>query len=150
MAYFTLAQTDSDSKPDGYTELLRNYHTSWCRIQIIIVMTSFHWWRRALVQTWIPIPNPITTLYYAEHVHIAEMWTWIPIPYFCVGQESESESVPEPISGNVNEPLLPTTGMRSVSVSGNVNEPLLLTTGMRSVSVSGNVIKPLRYEKTFI
>ena len=29
----------------------------------------------------------------------------IPTPYFCTGQESESESVPESVSGNVNEPL---------------------------------------------
>ena len=27
-----------------------------------------------------------------------------PTPYFCIEQESESESVPESISGNVNEP----------------------------------------------
>ena len=33
--------------------------------------------------------------------HIAQTWTQIPSPYFCVGQESESESVPESISGNV-------------------------------------------------
>ena len=40
----------------------------------------------------------MVTLYYAEHVHIAQTWTWIPIRYFCVGQESDFESV------NVNEP----------------------------------------------
>ena len=34
--------------------------------------------------------------------HIAQ--TRIPTPYFCIGQESKSESVPESISGNVNEP----------------------------------------------
>ena len=44
-------------------------------------------------------------LYYAEHVHV--VWTWTPIPpvYFCVGQESESKSGPESVSGNVNELL---------------------------------------------
>ena len=44
----------------------------------------------------------MATLYYAEHVHIAQTQTRIPTPCFCVGQESVSESV----SGNVNEPLL--------------------------------------------
>ena len=45
----------------------------------------------------------MATLYYAEHVHITQ--TQIPTPYFCVGQESEYESVPESITGNANEPL---------------------------------------------
>ena len=45
----------------------------------------------------------MATLYYAEHVHIAQTWTQIPTPYFCMGQESKSESVPEFVSGNVNE-----------------------------------------------
>ena len=45
----------------------------------------------------------MATLYYAEHVHITQ--TRIPTPDFCMGQESESEFVPESISGNVNEPL---------------------------------------------
>ena len=54
------------------------------------------------MQTQIQIPNPMATLYYAEHV---QTQTQIPIPYFCIGQESESESVPESIFGNINEPL---------------------------------------------
>ena len=37
--------------------------------------------------------------------HIAQTWTSIPTPYFCIGQESESESVLESISDNINEPL---------------------------------------------
>ena len=49
-------------------------------------------------QTRIRIPNPMATLYYAEHVHIARIRTWIPTPYFCTGQESEFESVPESLS----------------------------------------------------
>ena len=44
------------------------------------------------------------TLYYAEHVHIALTRTRIPTSYLCIGQESESESVPESVSVNVNEP----------------------------------------------
>ena len=32
--------------------------------------------------------------------------TPIAIPYFCTGQETESESVPESVYGNINEPLL--------------------------------------------
>ena len=46
----------------------------------------------------------MATLHYAEHVHIVQTRTGIPTPYFCVGQESKSESMSEPISGNVNEP----------------------------------------------
>ena len=45
----------------------------------------------------------MVTLYYAEHIHITQTQTRIPTSYFCVGQESESESVPESISGNVFE-----------------------------------------------
>ena len=37
--------------------------------------------------------------------HIAQTLTWIPTPCFCVGLESGSESVPESVSDNVNEPL---------------------------------------------
>ena len=44
-----------------------------------------------------------TQLYYAEHVHIVQTRTGIPIPYFCIAQQSKS--VPESVSGNVNEPL---------------------------------------------
>ena len=46
----------------------------------------------------------MATLHYAETVHIAQ--TWIPTPYFCIAQEAktESESGPESVSGNVNEP----------------------------------------------
>ena len=55
--------------------------------------------------TWILIPNPTATLYYVEHVHTAQILTQIPTPYYCTGQESESKSEPESVSGNVNEPL---------------------------------------------
>ena len=47
-------------------------------------------------------------LYYADPFrtfHIAQTQTRIPTLYFTVGQESESESVSESVSGNVNEPL---------------------------------------------
>ena len=48
----------------------------------------------------------MATLYYAEHVHIAQTLTWIPTPYFCVGQEYyNSMPISESISGNVDEPL---------------------------------------------
>ena len=70
------------------------------------MMAHKHWWRRTRVQTRIRIQNPMATLYYAEHVHIAQTQTRIPTPYFCTGQESESESVPESISGNLNEPWI--------------------------------------------
>ena len=42
------------------------------------------------------------TLYYAEHVHIAQIQTQIPTPYFCKGQKSQSESVPK--SSNIIKP----------------------------------------------
>ena len=67
-------------------------------------MAHLHLRRRTQVRTRIWIPNLIATLYYAEHVHIAQTQTYIPTRYFCVGQESNSESVPESISGNVNDP----------------------------------------------
>ena len=55
-------------------------------------MAYLHCRRRTRLQTLIRIPNPMATLYCAEHVPIAETRTWIPTLYFCVGQESESES----------------------------------------------------------
>ena len=55
------------------------------------------------VRTRIRIPNLIGTLYRTETVHIAQIWTQIPTPYFCRGQESES--LPKSVSCNVNEPL---------------------------------------------
>ena len=60
-------------------------------------MAHLHCQRRSRVQTRIRI----ATLYYAEHVHIAQIQTWIPTSYFCTGQESESKSV----SSNVNKSL---------------------------------------------
>ena len=62
------------------------------------VMAHLHCRRPTQIQ----VPNPIATLYYAEHVHIAKTRTLISTPYFRTGQESESESV----SGNVNEALV--------------------------------------------
>ena len=52
---------------------------------------------------WDPKPNGCIVL--CTTFHIAWTGTWIPTPYFCVGQESESESIPESVSGSVNEPL---------------------------------------------
>ena len=64
------------------------------------LMAHLHCGRWTWVQTWIRIPNPIATLYWAEHVRIAQTRTLSPTPYFCIGRESESESVPESVSGN--------------------------------------------------
>ena len=47
----------------------------------------------------------MATLYCIEYVHIAKTQTQIPTPYFCTGQESESVSVSESISGDVYESL---------------------------------------------
>ena len=71
----------------------------------VSVLAHLNWRRRNRVRTWIYIQNLMATLYYAESVHIAQTSTRIPTPYFCTGQESESESVPESISSNVNEPI---------------------------------------------
>ena len=40
------------------------------------------------------------------YIHTAQIRTRIPPTYFYIGQESNSESVPESVSGNVNEPLV--------------------------------------------
>ena len=48
--------------------------------------------------------SPVATLYYTEDVHIAWTRTQIPTPYFCIVQESESESVPVSESDNVIKP----------------------------------------------
>ena len=46
-------------------------------------------------------PNDYIAL--CTHFHIAQTQTWIPTPYFCIGQESESVPVSESVSDNVNE-----------------------------------------------
>ena len=68
------------------------------------LMAHLHGRRQTRVLTQIRIPKIMATLYYGEHVHIAQTRTRIPIPYFCTGQESKSESLPESVSGNVNKP----------------------------------------------
>ena len=67
-------------------------------------MAHLHGQRQTRVQTRIRIPNPMATLYYPEHVYMAQTLTQIPTPYFCVGQESKFESVPESVSRSVIEP----------------------------------------------
>ena len=62
-------------------------------------MTHLHCRRRTRVRTRTRIPNPMATLYYAEHVHIAQTRTQISTPNFCVGDESEYVPVPESVSG---------------------------------------------------
>ena len=68
------------------------------------VMAYLHCQRHNRVRTRIRIPNPVPALYYEEHVHIVQTQIRIPVPYFCTGQESQCESVPESVFGNVNEP----------------------------------------------
>ena len=55
-------------------------------------MTYLHCQRRTRVQTLVQIPNPMATLYYVEHVHIAQPRTQIPTAYSYTGYQSESES----------------------------------------------------------
>ena len=47
--------------------------------------------------TRIQIGNAMVTLYCAEHVLIVQTRIQIPTAYFCIGQESESKSIPESI-----------------------------------------------------
>ena len=61
-------------------------------------MTYLHCQRRTRVQTLVQIPNPMATLYYVEHVHIAQPRTQIPTPYFYTGYQSESESESESLA----------------------------------------------------
>ena len=65
--------------------------------------------------------------------------TLIPTPYFWTGQECESESTPESISGNINELLDSGYPIITVPIFGtNISIP-----GSGSDSKSGNVNKPL-------
>ena len=59
--------------------------------------------RRKRTRLWvqIQIPNPMATLYCPERVHVAQTRTRTPSDYFCKGEESESESVPESNSGGL-------------------------------------------------
>ena len=63
-------------------------------------MTLLYCWKRTRVQIRILKPNG----YIAEHVQMAQTKTWIPTPYFCIGQESVAVSISESVCGNVNEP----------------------------------------------
>ena len=75
------------------------------RTQTSCLMAHLHCLTRTQVRTRIRIPYLMATLYCTEHGHIAQTQTRIPTPYLFRWQESESESVPESISGNVSEPL---------------------------------------------
>ena len=54
----------------------------------LVALTHCQTWIR--IRTW--IPNPMDTLYYARHVHIAQ--TRSPTPHFCFGQESSPYPYP--------------------------------------------------------
>ena len=68
-------------------------------------INNYRWWFLLRHSTyklslfWL-IPNPMATLYCAEHVDIAQTRTRIHTSSCCIGQESESESVPESVTGN--------------------------------------------------
>ena len=80
-------------------DFLYKIHQSWQANSHFPHVACLHWRRRTRKQ----ILNSMATLYYAEHVHIAQTLTRIPTPYFCTGQESES--VPVSKSGNVFKSL---------------------------------------------
>ena len=58
------------------------YRAHLYEFQLLVVMAHLHCRRWTLVQTW--IRNPVATLYYAQHFHIAQTRTWIPTPYWCI------------------------------------------------------------------
>ena len=64
-------------------------------------MAYLHWRRRTWETDTEMDSKPIG---YIVHLHIAQIQTQISTSYFCTGQESESKSVTESVSGNVNEP----------------------------------------------
>ena len=109
------SDSDSNSKPYGYIVLCRtclhwlrfrfgSLSRSICIVQEFVSKSKSESesgnrnklsQRQTQVRTWTQIPNLMTTLYYAEHAHIAQIWTQISTSYFCTRQESKSESIPE-------------------------------------------------------
>ena len=65
-------------------------------------MAHLHCRTRIWLPTLIRIPNQMATLLYAEHFTLHWLRFRSPTPYFCTGQESESQSVSESISSNVS------------------------------------------------
>ena len=66
----------------------KNKNQNSCSTYTVVSMTAvthLHCRRQTRVGTRTWIRNPMATLYYAEHVHIAQTQTWIPTPYYCVG-----------------------------------------------------------------
>ena len=70
-----------------------------CVVSFISEMAHLHCRRRTQVQTRIPVPNPMVTLYCAEYVLIAQTRTRTSATYFSIGQDSEHQSVTESVSG---------------------------------------------------
>ena len=66
-------------------------------------MAHLHCQRRTRVQTRIRIPNTTATLYYAEHVHVAQTRTRILLFLLSTGIRVPVST--RVVSGNVNEPL---------------------------------------------
>ena len=78
-----------------------------------MVMAYLHCRTRIQVPTRIRIPNPMATLYYAGHIHIAWTRIWIPIEtripnhyctHFC-DVYPYPDWDPQDVSDNVNKPL---------------------------------------------
>ena len=65
-------------------------------------MAYLHWQRRTQERDSGRDSKPNDYIVLCRTFHIAQTWTRIPTPYFCIGQESGSESVSE--SGNVFKP----------------------------------------------
>ena len=69
------------------------YSSRWTSgVEFLSLMAHLHWRRRTRVRTWIRMPNPMATLYYAEHVHIAQILTQIPIS----AQDRNQSRIPYP------------------------------------------------------
>ena len=74
--------------------------------------------------------------------HIAQTLTWIPTRYSYIGQESESESVPESVPDNVNEPLGSVYTKRQRQHYDNSAMMLAILFSLKSVESLENRLQP--------
>ena len=79
-----------------------------------VCTTNLYCQTRIEVPTWIQIPNIMTTLYFAEHDHIARTPIWIPI----------QTKIPSHYSIHFWDRYPSIKGLGSKSISGNVKRPL--------------------------
>ena len=91
----SVSVSESESVSGSGNKPLQSHLSSAFSFARLWLMAHLHCRRRTR------IPNLMATLYYGEHVHIAQTLC------VCIGQESESVSISESVSGNIKEPLQP-------------------------------------------